>query len=212
MYSFVHSGVLDFNAIIREINAVTPQELFLHFKEERWNAWIDEYLSDSFGYSGEITCQGFWGGFQFIIDHTSDWEPADYPKSNLPEDRVVAAFGLSTVRADDQNKTIMQSFRKGTNKLFERYGAVYNRGHLIAHSMGGPIDVNLFPQLEHVNLGRSPEGSKYRKMERYITAHPGTFVFSRPIYGDFSECPFAFEYGYCDADMKMITETFPNRP
>ena len=70
--------------------------------------------------------------------------------------------------------------------MYARFGAKYNKGHFIAHGMGEAIDVNLFPQIEHINLGRSQEGKRYRQMERYITSHPGTFVFSKPVYEDFS--------------------------
>ena len=204
--------MLNFKEIIREIEAKTPQDIFNHFKESKWKAWVDEYLQESHGFSGDITCQGFWGGFQFILDHTSDWKPAEFPTCNIPEDRVIAAFGISTAVANKLNRKIMANFRKDTPKLFDRFGAIYNKGHFIAHAMGGPIDINLFPQIAHVNLGRSTEGKMFRSMEKYITSHPGTFVFSRPVYGDFSECPIALEYGYCEANMEMVYKIFPNRP
>ncbi|HEX8831883.1 MAG TPA: hypothetical protein VF705_11995, partial [Longimicrobium sp.] len=59
----------------------------------------------------------------------------------------------------------------------------------MAHSMGGSLDINIFPQRSAVNRGRSPEGKRYRAMERYAAAHPGTFVFSRPLYGDHTWVP-----------------------
>jgi hypothetical protein len=62
-------------------------------------------------------------------------------------------------------------------------------GYFIAHSLGGGMDINLFPQKRIVNRGYSPEGSLFRKMENYALRHPDTLVFSRPIYFDDSWYP-----------------------
>src|SRR5215510_664166 len=56
-----------------------------------------------------------------------------------------------------------------------------DRGHFIAHSIGGGLDVNVFWQDRDLNRGWSPEGKIFRQMETYCQEHPGTFCFSRPI-------------------------------
>lgn len=203
--------MLDFQQIIHQNNFINSQQLFEHFKEKAWNRWVDEYIQESHEIYGEITCQGFFGGFQFVIDMTNDWVEPEFPRCNLPDTRVVVGFGLSTTPADKANRTTMRSYWRHTPLMYERFGCRYNKGHLIAHSMGGPIDVNLFPQIEHINLGRSEKGKKFRSMEKYIAAHPGTFVFARLVYHDFSDCPHELEYGYCDETMLPVVETFPNR-
>jgi len=70
--------------------------------------------------------------------------------------------------------------------------------------------VNLFPQRLELNRGRSPEGKKYRSMERYAAAHPGTFVFSRFWYTDPSWVPVSLEYGLLRPDGTFWVERFTN--
>ncbi len=80
----------------------------------------------------------------------------------------------------------MKGFLKGG--LTDRPG--YDRGHLFAHTMGGGLDINLFPQAARVN-----RGGLWRHMERYCARNPGTFCFIRPIYTDESWRPSRLEYG-----------------
>lgn len=203
--------MLSFREILNAHDLTSPQAIFELFKEDGWAYWVDEYVKDSRYCYGDITCQGFWGGFEYVIDQNTPFEIPEYPCSPVPIDRVVAAFGISTSPASLSDQKTMRNYWAHTY-LYDRFGAKYNKGHLIACSMGGPIDVNLFPQIEHINLGRSAQGKRFREMERYISAHPGIFVFARPVYGDFSDCPYALEYGYCDESLTFVTETFPNRP
>jgi hypothetical protein len=55
-------------------------------------------------------------------------------------------------------------------------GAAYHRGHAIPHSMGGPMDINLVPQLGSVNIGA------FRELERRAVATPGSLYFTYWIY------------------------------
>jgi hypothetical protein len=59
-----------------------------------------------------------------------------------------------------------------------------------AHTMGGGLDINLFPQAARVN-----RGGLWRQMENYCARKPGTFCFVRPIYADTSWRPAQIEYG-----------------
>jgi hypothetical protein len=67
--------------------------------------------------------------------------------------------------------------------------AGYERGHLIAHAAGGGLDANVFAQARHVNRGWSPDGRRYRNLERLAAANPGSIVFHRLIYGDATDVP-----------------------
>jgi hypothetical protein len=67
--------------------------------------------------------------------------------------------------------------------------AGYERGHLIAHATGGGLDANVFAQARHVNQGWSPDGRRYRQLERLAAANPGSPVFHRLIYGDDTDIP-----------------------
>ncbi len=204
--------MLDFKQIITETGVTNIMELYNYFYETGWYEWVDEYRKDSFDYLGDVTCQGF-EGFQFALDFTEGYSDNEYPFSNIPETRVIVAYGISKeTKADPNNRKVMKKYLGNSGKVYAHFGPNYNKGHFIAASMGGAIDINLFPQIEHINLGRSEAGKRYRQMEKFVTAHPGTFVFSRPVYKDFSVCPFEIEYGFCDNSMNWHTETFTNKP
>ena len=89
----------------------------------------------------------------------------------------------------------------------------YDRGHFIAHSAGGGLDVNLFPQLMIVNQRRSPAGNLYRDMEEFVSREEnlGTFVYSRPIYNDQTWVPWKLEYGILKNDTTWMIHVFPNK-
>lgn len=92
------------------------------------------------------------------------------------EDRVVGVWGLSREEpADTRDKVRMAGFLKG---VWSSHYSGDDRGHFFAHTMGGGMDINLFPQLASVN-----RGGLWREMERYATEHPGTFCCIRPVYG-----------------------------
>jgi hypothetical protein len=67
--------------------------------------------------------------------------------------------------------------------------AGYERGHLIAHATGGGLDANVFAQARHINRGWSPDGRRYRQLERLAAANPGRAIFNRLIYGDDTDVP-----------------------
>jgi hypothetical protein len=68
-------------------------------------------------------------------------------------------------------------------------------GHFLAHSSGGPSNINFFVQDRRLNRGWSLEGRRYRRMEQYVAGHPGTVYFSRPVYDEPSNVPRWIEYG-----------------
>jgi len=83
-------------------------------------------------------------------------------------------------------------------------------GSFIAHSLGGGLDMNLFPQRRDLNQVRSREGKQYRKMGTYAYKTPGTFVFSRPIYADDTWKPKFLEYIVLMNDCTLWTQIFIN--
>jgi hypothetical protein len=78
--------------------------------------------------------------------------------------------------------------KKGTKHL-------YDIGHFLPHSAGGPKDINLFVQERSLNRGWSEQGKRYRWLENMVFSHPGTFFFVRPVYGDLSPIPRYLEWG-----------------
>ena len=104
------------------------------------------------------------------------------------EDRVVAVWGVSKAEpANTRDTARMAGF---LNKVWSATYPGRDRGHFFAHTMGGGMDINLFPQLASVN-----RGGEWRRMERYAVEYPGTFCFIRPIYTGTSWTPSQLEYG-----------------
>ena len=79
------------------------------------------------------------------------------------------------------------------------------KGHLIAHSMGGGLDINLVNQSAKVNLGK-----RWRDIERLAAKNPGTAIAVHMIYEDESDRPSAFEYGYNHPKSGFQIEYFDN--
>jgi hypothetical protein len=92
----------------------------------------------------------------------------------------------------------------------EFLGTERDKGHYMAHCIGGGLDVNVFSQERRLNRGWSPQGKVYRQMETYCYEQPGTFCFSRPVYADGSSVPRWLEFGLLKADQTLWVEVFDN--
>jgi hypothetical protein len=140
-------------------------------------------------------------GFTFLYDQAS-------MNSAEVDDRLVAAYGLSIETAEKRDASRIQGLLGGGIDIPGK--GKFDKGHVLAHSMGGGTDVNLFPQRPELNRGISEEGKKYREMEKYAADHPGTFVFSRLIYSDKSWVPISLEYGLLMPEGRLWAERFTN--
>src|SRR4051812_12796453 len=85
---------------------------------------------------------------------------------DVSSERLVAAYGVS--RGKHTGKR--DSARMRGSPLGGPKG--YHRGHAIPHTLGGPLDINLVPQLGSVNVG------EFRKLEIQAVATPGAFYFT----------------------------------
>jgi hypothetical protein len=95
------------------------------------------------------------------------------------EDRLVAAWGCSRLPAGKRDRGRLARFLPSP-PLWS--GSGRDRGHFIAHAAGGDTDLNLFPQVAALNRGHTEEGKRWREMERYAAARPGTPLLVRPVY------------------------------
>lgn len=143
-------------------------------------------------------------GFSYVWDLASDAIRSS-PSGHgvLVEDRLVAAHGRSapSVRRRDEGR-----LRRRTRGAVEGLGSsCFDRGHVIGHSLGGGLDINIVPQLAIVNRGR-----RWRRLERYCVAHPGTYCFVRLFYTGVSAHPAVFEYGVLRQDCSLWVEHFLN--
>jgi hypothetical protein len=107
------------------------------------------------------------------------------------EDRVVAVWGRSTTPMRRRDRARLAGFLP--NPLFWS-GARRDRGHFVAHTAGGGMDLNLFPQAVGLNRGRTEHGHRWREMERYAARNHGTPLFVRPVYDVGSWTPTELDY------------------
>lgn len=103
--------------------------------------------------------------------------------------------------------------RNQAGSRHHRLGDGQDVGHFVAHSTGGPPDINLFYQDRRLNRGWSAEGKVYRLMEKYAADHPGTFYFSRPVYEGESTVPRFLELGILlkESDVSAVAKQIENK-
>jgi DNA/RNA non-specific endonuclease len=166
--------------ILRYLNSILPK------------IWAEAYLRKSQPHSALVTIT-FWDRHhpkQFVntmFDHATGGGRGAGAAHNA-EDRVVAVWGLSRSEpASTRDKTRMAGYLRG---VWSDAFPSDDRGHFFAHTMGGGMDINLFPQLASVN-----RGGLWRKLETEAAENPGTFCFIRPIYSGTSWRPVEVEYG-----------------
>lgn len=82
-----------------------------------------------------------------------------------------------------------------------------HKGHLIAHSMGGQMDINIVAQNAALNLSKG-----WREIETIAAQNPGTAVALHLVYEGDSDRPSAIEYGLDHPDTGFQLEHFDNPP
>lgn len=135
------------------------------------------------------------GTFTYLWDTTA----AEAPE---PEARLIGVYGTTSRPERPRDRSRMSGYplqQPGG-------GPTFHRGHGVAHSLGGPDEgYNLFVQAASVNLG-----GRWRGLERYAAAHPGTFIFVRCVYANASSIPSALEYGLISPSGRLVVHTFRN--
>jgi hypothetical protein len=131
----------------------------------------------------------------------------------MAAERVVLVFGLSAAPHGRREASRIRGFPDPNPSMqgVDASGALADRGHFVAHSAGGPLDMNLFPQRRDLNRGWSQQGRKYRAMEQYLADHPGTFFYHRPIYADGTWVPAELELAILRPDEGWSVGLFSNR-
>ncbi|HXW72132.1 MAG TPA: hypothetical protein VEK34_11930 [Methylocella sp.] len=89
---------------------------------------------------------------------------------DVAAERLIAAWGVSRGRhSGERDKRHMAGHPNSA-------GPLYHRGHVIPHTLGGPTDINLVPQLGRINVG------PFRPLEKRAVATPGSFYFTYWTY------------------------------
>jgi hypothetical protein len=123
----------------------------------------------------------------------------------VTEARLVGAVGFSQPNSRHRDDSRLRGWVGPTGATF---GSTWDKGHFIAHSIGGAVDgleANVFLQLRKVNRGG------YRGMERYCASNPGVLCFSRPLYSDASARPSQVEFGVLKPTGELWLQVFNNR-
>jgi hypothetical protein len=171
----------DYETIARQAQASDAATLVAWLDVNLPDLWAQDYgeapnlLAISARDDGRSFCR-------YLFDHAGAAGP-----DAAVEDRVVAVWGVSAPPPAPRDAARLQGFLRG---VWSRAFRGDDRGHFFAHTMGGGLDINLFPQSARLN-----RGGLWRRMENYAARHPGTFCFVRPIYDDPSWRPARLEFG-----------------
>jgi hypothetical protein len=150
----------------------------------------------------------FFKGFEYIYDDYATLEATGIvPVSPTIESRVIGVLGRSSPNSDRRDASRLKGWVGQTEKYF---GKNTDKGHFIAHTIGGGLEVNIFAQRRDINRGWSPRGKVFRSMEKYCAKHTGTFCFNRPIYSDETSRPCMIEFGVLIDSGELWIERFEN--
>ena len=146
--------------------------------------------------------------FEYFFDLFSELQASGSVScSSTMEDRLVGVIGVSAPAAGPRNPGRLRGWIGATEKYI---GKGRDKGHFMAHYIGGGLDVNVFSQDRALNRGWSAQGKTYRRMEAYCHEHPGTPCFSRPVYADVTSVPRWLEFGLVRRDGTFWVEVFDN--
>jgi len=162
------NGRTDYPALANAVRAA-PDNTLLH-AETLSDAWTAQYraATPSDTELVEVTI----GAITYLFD--------------IAQQRLVGAYGTSQPTSEPRPHARIRG-HPSPNRPGETH---FDRGHTIAHTLGGGADINLVPQLHTLNISK-----QWRAYERYAQQHPGTFLFVQLEYTDPSQRPAAFTYG-----------------
>jgi len=151
------------------------------------------------------------GSFEYIFDPVELGVRAGTISADKAcEDRVVAVHGRSSQPSEPRRDHLMRGRPLGAvDVIAEGSREKYDKGHFIAHTIGGGIEINIFPQVRALNRGQGKHRG-FRQMERFCQKHPGTYLFIRPTYLGRSWHPATLEFGVLKPDGTLWLEVFQN--
>ena len=198
--------VIDYEALLSAAAAESGTNIPFLLREQLSYKWRDLYVA-AVAHTANIVRFRF-RTFEYICDLYSQLElTGAVPYDQTIADRVVAVVGTSARAEEARDTSRIREWARPTDELL---GTERDRGHFMAHCIGGGLDVNVFSQERRLNRGWSPQGKIYRQMESYCYEQPGTFCFSRPVYADGSNVPRWLEFGLLKADQTLWVEVFDN--
>ncbi len=145
--------------------------------QELAQSWFEAYLDTT--PSQVKVCRFPLLTYEYIYDDLETMEQTGVvPASHDNEGRLVAVVGVckppTTGRKRDDAR--LRGWLGPTEKSI---GKNWDKGHYIAHSIGGAVEqweANVYPQKIRFNRGWSKAGKRYRQMESFCAANPGTLA------------------------------------
>jgi hypothetical protein len=172
--------------------------------------WIGDYELRSNRLTDIRTIK--YGSFHYIFDDYNSFESKGIiPCDSEAEGRTVGVIGISSPQKKKRDDYRLKGWIGKTEQVF---GREWDKGHFIAHSLGGAVDsieVNVFPQKRDLNRGWSDRGKIFRRMENYCFENIGTLCFNRPIYLHKDSRPDFLEFGLLNRERQFWVEIFDNR-
>jgi len=197
---------VDYEALLSAARAESETNVALILREQLLFKWRDLYVATVAHVTNIVRFQ--FRTFDYIFDLYSELEATgEVPYDQTIEDRVVGVLGTSARTEEMRDASRIRGWVGPTEEFL---GTERDKGHFMAHSIGGGLDVNVFSQERRLNRGWSPQGKIYRQMETYCYEQPGTFCFSRPVYADGSSVPRWLEFGLLKTDQTLWVEVFDN--
>lgn len=140
--------------------------------------WAHAYVRATLG-GREIAEVKMANGFTYLYDSTHN-------PTLEADNRVLGAWGRPQPPAKPRNASRMRGYPSPQRDSV----TPVDRGHLIAHTIGGEYVMNLIPQDAALNRGIGESNRRWRELERYCAAHPGTLLLVRAMYADNSDLVF----------------------
>jgi hypothetical protein len=169
------------------------------FAEAVVTEWVREYRRETRGDREIVEIDGP-NNFTYIYDSTMN------PPRDEADNRVIGAWGRATPATQPRDKSRMRGYPSPQRQ----HETKVDRGHLIAHAIGGEYDMNLIPQDSALNQGKGGGDRRWRELERYCERHPGTLLFVRALYEDITDHPAKLEYVIVLEDRSLRVEQFLN--
>jgi hypothetical protein len=191
---------IDYAAGLRTLSGVSLEQMVEVIRAEMPHAWITRYHRICNGPTNvlEVSLQNF----SYLFDFCAELVDAGELTVGAREDRALVAYGIAQSATGRRDSSRMRGFPGSDDRG--------DRGHLVAHAAGGGLDINVFHQDAYLNRGWSPQGKRYREMERYCAENDRTFFFSRLIYCDETARPSEIEFGILLPNGTLWVEVFDN--
>lgn len=202
----MHVYEIDYICLLSQFSSSQIERRIAFLTEELPHQFHEQYLL----MTPRITnlCRYYFKDFEYIYDDYATLETTGVvPLSPTIESRVVGVLGLSNPTSERRNASRLKGWVGATEEYF---GKETDKGHFIAHTIGGGLEVNIFAQRRDINRGWSERGKVFRSMEKYCARRAQTFCFNRPVYSEDTSRPWMIEFGLLMESGELWVERFEN--